>query len=406
MENQFQRPGNSGLPSGAFRNHVGLNEGLKWSYYLLDQCKDMGIKILRKDLEWKDVEKVKGHYDWEESDRYIEGCEARDIRVLFILGKTNKIYDPTDTPPIPGNYLWAPYAEFVKEAAQRYKGRNVLWETWNEPNVAWMWGSMTPSQFLQNLFGVAEIIRSIEVDATIIGPAVGEGLRFTGDNWCNQLLELLKRQGNLDKFWKTINAWTGHHYTPSAPDDLFIEGEEYYELQRKAMDCFGGNATPYCTGERGFTASTLPRQRYAFVGTEKRKADYYTRQCLWGIYKEPRGFTINYVTYSIYDCGKEIVDTEAGVAMKSMLDVLGDFKYKERIDLLDDKVVLLRFVKDSEERFAVWDRTNQEKELNIPVGAEKALAYDNEGKNYKAVGKRGSVLLRIGQSPRYIVPDR
>jgi hypothetical protein len=44
------------------------------------------------------------------------------------------------------------------------------------------------------------------------------------------------------------------------------------------------------------------------VGDAARKADYYTRQCLWGIYKEPRGFLINYVTYDVYNSGKQIVD--------------------------------------------------------------------------------------------------
>ena len=400
------KPGDTNLPHGVFRNHIGLNEGLKWSYYILDKCKEMGIRILRKDLNWNQVEKEKGRYDWEESDQYLAGCEERGIRVMFILGKVNKLYDPTDTSPIPGNYLWEPYSAFIRAAVERYKGRNIIWETWNEPNVAWMLGSMSPSQFAQNLFGVVEIIRSIEPDAPIVGPAAGEGLRMAEDNWCWQLLEMLRRRGHLDKYWDSINAWTGHHYTPLAPDHLYIDGEEYYTLQRKVMDHFGGCDIPYCTGERGFTANTKPGQRYAFVGTERRKADYYTRQCLWGIYKEPCGFTINYVTYSVYDCGKEIVDNESGVAIKSMLDVLGDFEFKERIDLLDDKIVLLRFVKGEEERFAVWDRTNLDKESNIPVGADKARVYDNEGKSFTASGRRGSVLLKVGQSPVYIVPEK
>ena len=87
-----------------------------------------------------------------------------------------------------------------------------------------------------------------------------------------------------------------------------------------------------------------------------------------------------------------------------MLDVLGDFEYKERIDLFDDKIVLLRFVKGSEERFAIWDRTNQEKEVNVPVESNKALVYTNEGSSTTATGTRNSILLRVGEAPLYIVP--
>jgi hypothetical protein len=404
------KPGDADLPQGPFRNHIGLNEGLKWSTYILDRCKEMGIKILRKDLGWSEVEKKKGEYDWTEMDKYLQGCEERGIRVMFILGKTNGLYDRTATIPIPGNYLWEPYANYVKAAVERYKGRKVIWELWNEPNVPHMPWDMTPFQFISNAFGVFKTIRSVDPNATIVGPANGYCMRFSEDNWCWQVLRLMTidkkpyTRYRINNFWANLNAWTGHHYTTSAPDDLNIDGVEMYELQRKVLDAFGGHEIPYCTGERGFTSNPIPSQYYAFVGNEKRKTAYYTRQCLWGIYKEPRGFTINYVTYDVYNSGKEIVDNATGVAIKSMLDVLGDFEYKERIDLFDDKIVLLRFVKGSEERFAIWDRTNQEKEVNVPVESNKALVYTNEGSSTTATGTRNSILLRVGEAPLYIVP--
>lgn len=401
----LSKPGDAGLPAGAFRNHIGLNEGLAWTEAILNESGKMGIKILRKDLNWKEVETTKGKYDWTDTDRYIAGCEKWGIKVMLILGKTNKLYDPTPTIPLPGNALWEPYAAYVRAAVERYKNKNVIWELWNEPNVTHMYADMTPVQFILNALGVMQVIRAADPEATIVGPATGSGLRLGEDTWGNQVLRNLQRMGKRDAFWQNLNAWTGHHYTPQPPDHLLLDGREMYDVQREVLDANGGNNIPYCTGERGFTANPKPGQAYAFAGNETRKTSYYLRQCLWGIYKEPRGFIINYVTHDVYGSGKEIVGNATGAALKTMLDILGDYEFRERVSLQDENVVLLKFAKGNEERFAVWDRSNGEQVRNLPIYGTKAILLTPDGRSREAKLKDYLPDVVITGMPLFIIPS-
>ncbi len=410
-----RKPGDSGMPKGAFRNHIGVNEGLKWSEYLLDRCCDIGFTIMRREFEWKEIEKERGVYDFEDADRYVEACVSRGLRIMFILGKTNPLYDTSPAVPVPGSALWEPYAGYVRACAERYAGRGFIWETWNEPNVPWMWGDMTPRQWIANTIAAADLIRSFDPDATVVGPAAGEGLSLGGGSWCDQVLRMLRdysaklrvpgyKELSPDSLWSRLNAWTGHQYTSHAPDCLIVDGVEYYELQRRVLDEYGGAGIPYCTGERGFTANPRPNQRYAFVGTEERAADYFTRQCLWGICKEPRGFTINYVNYSIYDCGKDVVGTPSGTALQAMLNTLGDYEYRRRIELNDPDTVMLQFERGDERRYAIWNRANRVVETNVFIQTNQATVVANDGTSATIEGKMGGIQLRIGPSPKYIKP--
>ncbi len=394
---------NRRLTGDTFREHIGVNEGLQPTTEILDRCQKIGFGIIRREIEWNKVEREKGILDWTQMDKYVSDCHKRGLRCMLILGKTNGIYDRSQTVPLPGNALWEPYSNFVREAVLRYNDYDVIWESWNEPNVAWMFGSMSPMQFYDNFAGVADIIRNINPDAILVGPAVGEGLRPSEDNWCYQLLTTLKKKNLLDKFLNTIDAWTGHQYVPGMPDCLNICSKEYYTLQRELLDLFGGTDIPYCTGERGFTANPKESQRYAFVLNEECRAACYVRQCLWGIHKEPRGFTINYVTYSVYDCGKGILDTDTETALSVMLNVLGDAVYVSRIDTGIDSVVLLKFEQNGIPRYAVWNQNDNLVRIALPIEPD-AYLYDMMGNVQKAEGNGEYLTVTVGQTPVYIVP--
>lgn len=402
---QTPKPGDQNLPQGAFRNFVGLNEGLRWSEHILDECARIGIKILRRDLNWNEVEKSKGQFDWRDMDKYLSGCEKRGIKAILIIGKTNPVYDSTATVAIPGNYLWKPYENFVKAAVTRYRNKDVIWEVWNEPDIPHMHGAMAAVQYIEHAIGVMKVIRSISPQATIAGPANGYCIRDHGNNWSMQVISNLERRKLREDFWRNLNIWTGHQYTSLPPDKVMIDGEEMYDLQRRLLDQHGAKDIPYSTGERGFTANPKSSQAYAFAGNEQERINRYIRQNLWGIYKEPRAFIINYVTYDVYESGKQIIDNPAGESLKVMLDVLGDYTFASRIKFYDDDVVLLKFSKDGINRYAVWDRAGRNLSLNIPVYAEKTFLYDLNGK--KTEIKQDTYLenIPVSGSPVFLQPE-
>ena len=404
IKSMAQKPGDLGMPHGVFRKIIGLNQGQKSTPELIERSADKGIRIMRKDLNWSEIEKSKGLYDWKESDKYLDLCESMNIKVIFILGKTNNIYDSTFTVPIPGNYLWTPYSAYVKEAVERYKGRSVIWELWNEPNVTHMWADMTPRMWVEYATGVMRIIREVDPEATIAGPATGSCMRRDGDNWIWQTFRLMKRYGKDSYYIRNLIAFTGHHYTSQAPDNLYIDGVEMYRLQREIMNEWGYDEIPYCTGERGFTSNPKPSQHYAFVGNKDRKVSYFLRQCLWGIYNEPRGFIINYVNYDVYDSGKDIVGSEVGEAMRNMLDILGDYVFERRIDVNSENIVFLRFEDGKKARYVVWDRSNTESKTILPLCSSPIELIDKYGKSSVSEADKYGIEVTVGESPLFLIP--
>ncbi|MBC8034005.1 MAG: hypothetical protein H7Y03_07660 [Chitinophagaceae bacterium] len=400
------KPGGKGMPSGVFRNHIGLNEGKKWSKATISECARIGIKILRKDLEWDQVERQKAVYDWAEIDEYLSECKLAGIKVILILGKVNKLYDSTATIPIPGNFLWEAYSNYVKASLRRYKKSDVMWELCTEPDIPHMYADMTPVQFIRNALGVMELIRSIDPEATIAGPGSGFPLTWENESWNRKVWENLLRQNKTNLFIKNLNVWTGHFYINKAPDNVYTEGVESYDLQRMLLNHFNAHHIPYATGERGFTANPKESQAYAFSGNEYLRISYYLRQCLWGMYKEPHGFVINYVTTDIYNSGKDILYNPAGEAIKLMLDNVGDFHLEARISFHDEGIVLLKFIKGDKEKFVAWDRFNRSLHLNLPIKSKRTEITNYQGKVTR-INKDADYLesIEIGSMPIFIHPN-
>jgi hypothetical protein len=99
--------------------------------------KDLGVKFIRFDLTWSDVETVAGVYNFEWLDAPLQALEAAHTQVIPILDYGNTLYNGrTDgntsypTPP-------APYAAFAGAVAQRFGTRLGPYEIWNEENVGY-----------------------------------------------------------------------------------------------------------------------------------------------------------------------------------------------------------------------------------------------------------------------------
>src|SRR5690606_16108009 len=65
------------------------------------------------------------------------------------------------------------YKRYVKNAAERYKGRVPVWEIWNEPNVPDFWRpNPNADDYTRLLKGAYETIKAIDRDASVASPAI------------------------------------------------------------------------------------------------------------------------------------------------------------------------------------------------------------------------------------------
>ena len=102
---------------------------------MLDAARDAGFSFVRVDLLWRQAER-NGRYRFLAYDRLLTALESRHMGVLWILDYGHPLHGG-DPPRNPDDV--AAFARYAEAAAAHFKGRNVRYEIWNEPNTARFW---------------------------------------------------------------------------------------------------------------------------------------------------------------------------------------------------------------------------------------------------------------------------
>ena len=64
----------------------------------LDMIRDAGIRFVRMDFVWHDIEKERENYDWSAYDELTSNLKKRGLKALFILDYSNPLYEPEGGP--------------------------------------------------------------------------------------------------------------------------------------------------------------------------------------------------------------------------------------------------------------------------------------------------------------------
>ena len=124
----------------------------------LDMIKAAGLSFVRTDLTWSTVETTPGVYDFTPWTQLYASCASRGLRNLFILDYGNSLYG-TD----PGSTTWVNgFAAFAQAAAKQFKGDNVMYELYQEPDNAPYWPNGVPStsQYMALVKAAAPVMRT------------------------------------------------------------------------------------------------------------------------------------------------------------------------------------------------------------------------------------------------------
>ena len=106
----------------------------------LDRVQELGMKWVRRGFIWESIEREKGVYDFSQYDRFVNDCEKRGLKIIGCMAFSNKLYGHVKDEP-----ARSAYADFAAELVKHYKGRNIIWEIWNEPNTMTFWSRQLPS---------------------------------------------------------------------------------------------------------------------------------------------------------------------------------------------------------------------------------------------------------------------
>lgn len=160
---------------------------------------EIGVKWTRLGASWPSIEKEKGIYSWEETDKAFEAALKNGITPFVTIGGGNRLYSVLTTysdpklaaiygekpaPPIKDPVAMQAFLKFVKATVERYKDKINYWEVWNEPNHRNYWGDEpNGKEYGQLVFQTAKLIREIDPECKIIaGATSGIDPEFT-DNF-------------------------------------------------------------------------------------------------------------------------------------------------------------------------------------------------------------------------------
>lgn len=163
---------------------------------------DLGVKWVRQDFIWRQIERAPGQYQWQAYDQLVATAREHGIQLLGCLAYAPSFHDPTTPAGADA------YAKFAEAAARRYAGRVDYWQIWNEPNGGFWKG--TPEDYARLLNTAGPAIRLVNRQARV----VALNMAFCDVLWAGRVLKQVSPTA--------YDIVAFHPYRPpSAPEEPF-----------------------------------------------------------------------------------------------------------------------------------------------------------------------------------------
>ncbi len=340
------------------------------------------------DVSWGKAEKAPGQYDFSRYDRLISDLDKLGIRLLFILDYGNPNYDSGLAPYTDAGR--AAFARFAAALADRYRGKNIIWELWNEPNIDHFWlPKANADDYMAWCKAVVPAMRKVDPNICIVAPALS-GFDMPFFDACFQ-------QGLLD----LVDGITVHPYrNPDRSPETALD--DYHQLallieQFKPAD----KAIPILSGEWGYSSTRIPREL---------QGKYIARQWLSNL---ACGVPIS-IWYDWHDDGQDAAESEhnfgtvtfdyrpkpAYLAMSTLIRSLHDFTIIGRIGFGEPDDYVLLFGKGDSVKIAAWT-TNPPHSIDLGEDLHAAKVVNHLGQPVPVTV--GSAIW-IDDAPLYLTP--
>jgi hypothetical protein len=134
-------------------------------------------------VTWREIETANGVFDFSRLDAQVDAARANGSRVLLVLGQTPRFH--STKPGKRGSYglgaasmpTKASWTNYVYKVVNRYQGRGVDYQVWNEANVSGYWNG-TAAQMAKLTQWTSRIVNRNDSSALVVAPALAT--RLTG----------------------------------------------------------------------------------------------------------------------------------------------------------------------------------------------------------------------------------
>lgn len=370
-----------------------INNGENYDYAsLIESYAKMGVKYVRLDAYWNDIETEKGVYNFPAGlTNSVNAVKEAGLTPVIIINQYNYNLYTDDTAAVPA------FASFAEAVVDKYG--EGYYEVINEPNMALEMGSdyMREPLYAKILRAVYEKIHS--KGATVIAGNVSH----MGHNFLENMIT-----ADSD-ILECMDIWSVHPYAFNLGTDSSYESTEVYhtyfaELKKTYLD---PNGIEFWAGEFGYAVCNTE------YGVTDDEAAYYTVRQLAGLDKDgvngahiiytDNGSSYNYyqeTNFGIY--GSE--NKKTAVALNAYANILSGYSLKTATEA--DGIYAYEYTKDGEKsKYMLWS-TDGEKAytLNVPYGKVKVLdIYGNDVTAEVTEADSGySVALTLTEKPVYV----
>ncbi|HBM91448.1 MAG TPA: hypothetical protein DD400_06215 [Rhodospirillaceae bacterium] len=250
----------------------------------LERIHAAGFGFVRFAIGWTEIEKELGHYDWQQTDALVARVRRAGLKMVVPLLGGHPSYGGF-VPAPPNNVdhdlvrVRAPmtpeaiqaYARFTAQVVLRYGSKDIVWEIWNEPDLARFWPPKADVQHFSVLAEAAcKTMRSVVPDAFIVGPSLGR-IPDPQDDVGSAFFESFLSSGAS----ACMDAITVHPYRhgDEEPEAVFKDYRRLFPLMIKHRV-----SKPLLNTEWGYTGTQV---------SEEKRADYALRtrliDVMWGV---------------------------------------------------------------------------------------------------------------------------
>ena len=376
----------------------------------LDLIAKAGFNFIRMDFGWASIESNKEEYRWTEYEKLLADLEKRGLGAVFILDYSNPLYEETVTSLNPLTHqshqtTASPqhsesieaYARWAAAAAKNFRGRHVLWEIWNEPNIDFWSPKPNGQQYSTLALAAAKAMRQAEPTTTIIGPA------SSGFPW--EFLETLFKAGALEYF----DAVSVHPYRrPDQPPET--AAADYLRLREliKRHSPAGKQEIPILSGEWGYSSWSrgVSIETQAAFAVRQQLANLLNEVPLsiWYDWKND-GTDPNENEHNFGTVLPDLQPKPAYLAIQTLTRELSGYHLLKRLPLANDKDYVLVFANSShQQKVAAWTIAEPHSAL-VDIKVEKSKkpnATKGNGETFKPRLESGRLSLELTPLPQYI----
>ncbi len=376
----------------------------------LDMIAAAGFKYVRMDFDWQSIEQTKGVYTWDAYDELTSNLEKRGLGAIYILDYSNPFYEDLVTPenPLPWETQKTPaspqhkesidaYARWSAAAALHYKGKNIVWDIWNEPNINFWKPKPDVAQYSALALATCKAVKEAVPEAVIIGPSTSEiALPF---------LESFVSSGILD-YLDAVSVHPYRDYSKS-PETVLDEYKKLQGLIERNTPQNRKNIPILCS-EWGYTSSTKG------ISLET-QAEYIVRMQLVNV--------LAGIPVSIwYDWKNDGVDTNdwgqnfgtvtndlnpkpSYNAVRLLNLQMDGYTFVQRLGLSNDNDYVLLFKNDKGKyKLAAWTAEADHSvkiDNNIPL-VKNVTILNGKGNVIKSKSENGKLILELKSLPQYV----